>query len=137
MKTVFADTDIMLDYLLQREPHFDDALKLMNAGATGRLKLMVSVMTIANLIYFMRKKFTVKQTQQKLNVLRTFVEVAEGGNKVVDAILNSAFSDLEDAMQHATAVNAKADVLITRNKIDYKHASIVVMNAAEFFKTLK
>jgi predicted nucleic acid-binding protein len=36
MKSVFVDTDILLDYLLERKPFYNDALKLMNAGATGK-----------------------------------------------------------------------------------------------------
>ena len=48
----------------------------------------------------------------------------------------SGFNDLEDALQHAVALNNKADVLITRNKNDYKLATVPVMNAAEFLKKL-
>ena len=137
MKIAFVDTDIMLDYLLKREPFFEDALNLMNAGARGRVKLAISVMTVANLIYFLRKKFTVKETQQKLKVLRTFVDVPTTDSHAIDEMLNSNFSDLEDALQHATAKQAKADVLITRNAEDYKRASIAIMNAGEFLKVLK
>ena len=137
MKIAFVDTDIMLDYLLKREPFFEDALNLMNAGARGRVKLAISVMTVANLIYFLRKKFTVKETQQKLKVLRTFVDVPTTDSHAIDEMLNSNFSDLEDALQRATAKQAKADVLITRNAEDYKRASIAIMNAGEFLKVLK
>jgi predicted nucleic acid-binding protein len=137
MKLVFVDTDVMLDYLLKREPYFDDALNLMNAGAIGRVRILVSVVTIANITYFLRKKFTPKETQQKLKVLRSFTEITVSDNLTVDEMLESSFSDLEDGLQHASALRAGADFLITRNKKDYKHSMVVVMSADELLKKLK
>lgn len=136
MKTAFVDTDIMLDYLLEREPFYANALNLMNVGATNKVKLFISVMTVATLIYFLEKKFNRKEIQQKIKLLRTFVSIAEGGSKDVDEISDSGFHDLEDALRHAVARNNKADVLVTRNKNDYKLAMLPVMNAAEFLKSL-
>ncbi len=136
MKTAFVDTDIMLDYLLEREPFYTNALNLMNAGATNKVQLLISVMTVATLIYFLEKKFNVKEIQQKLKLLRSFITIAESGSKVVDEMIVSGFNDLEDALQHAVALNNKADFLITRNKNDYKLATLPVMNATEFLKVL-
>jgi predicted nucleic acid-binding protein len=134
MKVVFVDTDVMLDYLLKREPFFDDALRLMRAGLRGEVKLFISVITVANLIYFLRKKFTVIETRQKLKVLRSFVEIAASDYHIVDEMINSFFGDLEDALQYATALQVGAEVLLTRNISDYKQSKIAVMNASDFFK---
>jgi predicted nucleic acid-binding protein len=137
MKVAFVDTDVMLDYLLKREPFFESALKLMNAGATGRVRLLISIITVSNLIYFLERKFTVKETQQKLRVLKTFIEIAASGNPETESMLNSSFSDLEDALQHAIAVTSKADALITRNVKDYKYATVAIMDCDAFLKSLK
>lgn len=137
MKTVFVDTDIMLDYFLERDVFYTTSLKLMNAGATGKVKLLTSVLTIAMLIYFLRKKFNSKEAQQKLKLLRTFVDIGENGNNEVDEMIISDFNDLEDALQHSIALRNKAEIIITRNKKDFKKSVLPVMNAGEFLKTLK
>jgi predicted nucleic acid-binding protein len=135
-KIVFIDTDIMLDYLLRREPFFEDALGIMNAGAFGKVKLFISVITIANLIYFLRKKFSTKETQEKLALLRSFIDIASSNNATVDVMINSNFSDLEDGLQYASAVSINADVILTRNKKDYKQSNINLMTAKEFLEVI-
>jgi hypothetical protein len=50
--------------------------------------------------------------------------------------VDSSFADFEDAVQYYAAISAKADAIITRNTKDYKHASIPVLTAEQFLKTL-
>jgi len=54
----------------------------------------------------------------------------------VDNSLASKFEDIEDAIQYYTAVNSKADIIITRNGKDFVNSRIPVMTAGEYLSTL-
>jgi hypothetical protein len=53
--------------------------------------------------------------------------------KVIDLSLASDFKDFEDAVQCYSAVNAKVDCLITRNKRDYVTDILPILTPEEFF----
>ena len=55
--------------------------------------------------------------------------------RVIEQSLNSNFTDFEDAIQYFTAVNNGVNLIITRNKVDYKKSKIPVVSAEEFLKT--
>jgi predicted nucleic acid-binding protein len=56
--------------------------------------------------------------------------------KVIDLSLDSDFKDFEDAVQCCSAVNAKADYLITRNKRDYTIDILPILTPEEFFAAI-
>ena len=66
--------------------------------------------------------------------LRNITETTTVDRLTVDKALISDFSDLEDALQYYSAVNAKVDVVLTRNKKDFVEANVPVMTPDEFFK---
>jgi predicted nucleic acid-binding protein len=48
--------------------------------------------------------------------------------------MNSDFGDLEDAVQYFSAKAKDVDIIITRNKKDFKLSEIKVLTPAEFLK---
>ena len=54
----------------------------------------------------------------------------------VDEALSSQFDDFEDALQYYSAIQAKADMIITRNGKDFKHSKLPVMTAGEYLAKL-
>ena len=67
-----------------------------------------------------------------LEKVRIVFRVALVDEKVIDLSLASDFRDFEDAVQYYSAVSAKADCLITRNKIDYRASDLSIMNPEKF-----
>jgi predicted nucleic acid-binding protein len=56
--------------------------------------------------------------------------------KVIDLSLASDFKDFEDAVQCCSAVNAKADCLITINKRDYVTDILPILTPEEFLAAI-
>ena len=50
------------------------------------------------------------------------------------AALNSNFKDFEDAIQYHTALENELDLIITRNKKDFKTSALPVLTAKEYLK---
>ena len=49
MKKNFVDTDVMLDFLLDREPFSDDLAQILENSLKDRISVCVSSVTITNL----------------------------------------------------------------------------------------
>lgn len=135
MKKVFIDSDIMLDVSLHRDPFYLPALNLMEMGYKSHFKAITSSIAFINTNYFLNK-LTSSTRVQALKRLRTVISIIEVNEATIDFALNSDFPDFEDAVQYYIAVKAAADVIITRNIKDYKQASIPVLTAEQFLKTL-
>ena len=67
-----------------------------------------------------------------LEKVRIVFRVAAVDEKVIDLSLSSDFKDFEDAVQCYSAVNAKVDCLITRNKRDYVTDILPILTPEEF-----
>ena len=132
MKKVFLDTNIAADLFLKREPFCENSLKLFALGFHKRITLYVSSLSYATLAYLCRK---MKKEERILlfEKLRNLTETTAVDKQIVDKALVSDFDDLEDAMQYYSAVSAKVDIVLTRNKKDFVEANVPVMTPDEFF----
>jgi predicted nucleic acid-binding protein len=136
MLKVFVDTDIILDLLAKRDPHYQYSAKLFSLADEDEIKVCVSSLSFSNLNYILSKQFTTVQARKKLLTFKTLVNVLSVSEKSVDLALNSDFNDFEDALQYFTALEFKISTLITRNLKDYKKADISVLTAEQFIKSM-
>ena len=134
MEKVFIDTDIILDVLAKREPHFKFAAHLLSLADTGKIKIGVSSLTFSNLNYMLSKQFGSAEARKFLVRFKTLVQVLTVDDKIIELALGSNFKDYEDAIQYYCAINNNYKTLLTRNLKDYKAAKIPVMTAESFLK---
>ncbi len=132
MNGVFVDTDIVMDLLAERYPHYNASAQLFNLADREQLSLYISSLTFANLHFLLSKEFSKPKARQILTKFKMLVKVLSVGDKVIELALASPFKDFEDAIQYYTATEHRINLLLTRNLKDYKPASIPVMSAEEF-----
>jgi len=58
--------------------------------------------------------------------------VTDANQETVDKSLFSDFRDFEDAVQYFCALQANCDVILSRNKQDFKKSELPIMNAEEY-----
>jgi len=136
MKKIFIDSDIILDLLAKREPHYVHSAKLFTLIDQQKFIAYTSPIVFANLHYILRKSSSNSSALKNLRKLKTFINILSVDERVIEQSLNSEFSDFEDAIQYFTAVNNGIKLLLTRNKVDYKKSKIPIATAEEFLKTL-
>lgn len=129
---LFLDTNIILDLLTQRAPHFAESLQLFLYIQEGRAVAYASTMSFATLFYILRKAHAKSEAIKLLQKLHTLVKGLPTSDHVIERALSSDFKDFEDAVQYYTASEHKVDVIITRNKKDYPRFDLPVLTAAEF-----
>ena len=136
MTRLFLDTNIVVDVLERREPFCNDAVRLFTMAYNKQVQLVVSPMTYSTASFLLRKHGP-DGVRNLLSNFRQLSRVATTDERTVDDSLASQFKDFEDAMQYYTAVNAKADVIITRNGKDFAASKLPVMTATEYLATLE
>lgn len=135
MIKLFIDSDIILDLLAEREPHYIHAARLFTLIDQNEIIAYTSPLIFANLHYLLKKQTTNLLALKSLRKLKTLINILPLGERVIEQALNSEFNDFEDAIQYFTAVNNGITLIITRNKIDYKRSKIDVLTAEEFLKS--
>lgn len=137
MNKLFIDSDIIMDLLAKREPHYIYSSRLFTLIDKNEVLAFTSPLIFANLHYLLRKLTSNASALKSLRKLKALLKVLPIDEKVVEQALNSDFNDFEDAIQYFTAVNNGITLLLTRNKRDYKKSKLPVLTAEEFLKTLK
>ena len=126
---VYLDTDVILDFVLRREPFFVHAAKVFQAGMERKIILMASAGSLKDVFYFARKPLgpekagSEKRGREAIRVLLQVVEVCALEKSMWAEALASSMKDTEDALQVACAARNQADFLVTRNVKHYHGAS--------------
>lgn len=131
---VFLDTNIVIDFLAQRQDFYTKAAKLISDLQQGRHKIFCSSLTFATAYYICKRGRTHQDT---INLLKAFAKICHitiVDEIIVESALNSDFKDFEDSMQYFSAVKTKADVIITRDKKGFELSQIPVKTPDEIFE---
>jgi predicted nucleic acid-binding protein len=134
MDSIFVDTDICYDLLLERQPFYHYAARLFTLSDNAKIRLYVSSLCFSNLHYLLSKQYNRQESLRILSQFKVLVNVLAVDEKIIDLALNSTFPDFEDAIQYYTAIENNIPLIITRNLKDYKRASIAVMTAEAYIK---
>lgn len=137
MKRVLIDTDVILDFLYDREPFSYDAARVLSLCEAGEIKGFITSVIINNVYYLLRQHATHEKVIEKLAQLITITEVLITDKEAILTALNSDFRDFEDALQNYSAeLNGQVDIIITRNVKDYKNSSLGIMTPENYLKAI-
>jgi predicted nucleic acid-binding protein len=131
---IFIDSDIILDVLMDRKPFYESSAGILALGIAKEADLFTTAVVLANVFYFIRKKYGIEEAKEQLRKLRLFINIVSVEEKAVDMALNSQFNDFEDGIQYFSAKENDISILITRNIRHYKAGDIFVETAEEYIK---
>lgn len=131
MESIFVDTNIVIDLLEKREGFYQEAQEFFTLADKKYAKLYVSALTLAN-VHFLLYKHLKMEARKVLAKFKVLVEVLAVDDKIIDLALTSDFRDFEDAIQYYTAIENEMDIIITRNKKDFKNSDLAILTAKEF-----
>jgi predicted nucleic acid-binding protein len=134
---VLLDTDVILDFLLEREPFFEAASELLELNANGIFDAHISGITPINVFYLGRKVVGAAKIRQGITDLLKLVRISSVTHESLERALDLPFADFEDAVQHAIATSSGLEAIVTRNLGDYKNASLQVFSPKGYIEKLK
>ena len=117
MKRVFLDTNILLDYGLDRE-QADNAESILALGSLGVIELYASYLSYTNMGYILRHH-PITEIYSLIRMMRQPFTVLPCDAAQLDAGLGFEVRDFEDMMQYQCAKAAGCDVIVTNNKRDF------------------
>ncbi len=122
---ILIDTNVLLDYLLMREPFYKDAEKIVYDCVEGKVKGCIAAHSVTNMFFILRKNYNSRERREILSSLFSIFDV-EGidKTKLLFGLQNEDFTDFEDCLQMECARSYGAEYIITRNVNDYKMSEI-------------
>ena len=133
MSRLLIDTNIVMDLLSKREKFYDEAADLFSRADKKELVLTISSLTFANTNYILTKLKSAKEAREILRKFKVLVELLNLDDKVTElALSDDSFPDFEDGLQYYSAIENQIDVIITRNKKDFKNSKIPILSTKEF-----
>jgi len=137
MKKIFLDTNIVLDFLGERENFYEPAAKVLTLADQKIIMVFTSPTSVSNAYYILAKYENSKSALEKIRKFKVLCNISVMNDEVVERAINSDFKDFEDGMQYYSAIAESCDIIITRNEKDFKNSMIPVMNAESFLQIFK
>jgi predicted nucleic acid-binding protein len=131
MKKLFLDTNVLLDILQKREPHYQSSSELLSQIARGKHKGFASVLTFSSIYYTLCRDMSAKDAVRNIHKISTFVEMLTVSAEMGKKALSSEITDYEDALQYLCAKANRADYIVTRNKKDFIKSEVEVASPQE------
>ncbi|MCI7478024.1 MAG: PIN domain-containing protein [Selenomonadales bacterium] len=131
-----VDANILLDVLMNRQPHVTDSASIWKLCETGQAEGYISSLTFANLIYIMRKEINPKGIEIILDKLSLIFHFADLTSSDLISAAKLQWNDFEDAVQCVTAKRLNADYIITRNVKDFKESDIIAITPTNMLKLI-
>ena len=133
---VLIDLNIVLDVLQKREPFYEASARLLAAAETGLVDGFIAAHSITTLYCLIQKDKSSAEARAGITNLLQFLKVAPVHQSTIDQALNLDYDDFEDAVQMISALQCKAEYLLTRNITDYQSPLIPVVRPVNFWSTI-
>ena len=121
---ILIDTDVLIDVALDRRPHADTAVDLLDRVEQGLRKACIAWHTVSNFYYLVRPSRGGVSAREFVVELTGFVEIAETNTDSIRYAASLPVPDFEDAMQVAAARACGADRIVTRNLRNFRRSPI-------------
>ena len=134
---ILFDTNIILDFLCNREPFSSNANALIELCDTGEITGYIAAHTIPNVFFILRKQYTVDERKSFLiDLFDIFTIVGINSQILLSSLRNADFSDIEDCMQYECAKEINADYIVTRDPNGFPCSMIPAIDPTDLLKLL-
>jgi len=137
MKQIFIDTNVIIDFLADRQPFSDYAAIIFQLAKDNKINVYISAISFNNTYYILRKVTSHKNALKLLSEIEEYVGVQETSRAILRKAMKSDFKDFEDAIQYFSAVQiGNIDIITTRDLKDFKMSELPVLSPETTIKCL-
>lgn len=133
---VLIDTNVIIDFLAEREPFYNMALQVMEKCASGEVEGYIAFHSLPNLWYIFRKVPEEIRRAWLEKVCEILKVASPSQESVLKAIKMDRFKDFEDCLQDRCAEEVSANYIITRNTADFEESVVPAIEPDEWLKKL-
>ena len=136
MIRVLLDTNIIIDFLNDRQPFSLHAIDIFRQGRKKSIELFTSSHSFATTLYIMKKLLPEKELRSAVTKLNQHIQILPVTEKEIQHALSSNHQDFEDSIQIFTALNGNIDYIVTRNIKDFQKSPVKVNTPDQLLKSL-
>jgi predicted nucleic acid-binding protein len=129
---VLLDTNVVLDLILQRAGFVEDADAIFQAQDRGQIEVYVSAITPGTVYYVARRIIGSAVARQAVADLLSATRVCTVDQRLLQEAVGLPLADYEDAIQLASALAERLDIIVTRDSHDFKNISLPVFSPKDF-----
>jgi len=135
---VFVDTDVIIDFLIDRQPHAIASSKIFDLCDKNQIKIFASSLCVNNVHYIVRKVIGDRKAREVIDELLDLMVILEVSELDLRNAVKSDFNDFEDAIQHSVALREEEiKAIVTRNTKHYKRSKVAVFTPDAFVAMIK
>ena len=121
---VLFDTNVLLDFFLDRPPFSEPATRLLSLAERGEIQGFACATSFTTIFYLARKAVGLSDARKQVKALLSILKVAPVNQKVIEGAIESALNDFEDAVIVESARQVNARVILTRDEKDFTRTPI-------------
>lgn len=137
MKKIFIDTNILLDVILRRADFYQQAAAIWADCESRKVQGYVSAISLNNMHYIMRKMVTPDVALEYVRLVLNVFSIVPLDESILRLAVDLPQKDFEDAIQTFSAVQIKADCIVTRDKSHFSGNYMPVITPAEYADLLR
>ena len=128
---IVIDTNVIIDVLSKRKNFYEDSLKTLKLCETNQVEGFVSALSIANIVYILRKELNSEETKRIITLLSNILTIDDlKGDDLIKASIADGL-DFEDELQMVSAKRVKADFIVTRDAKHFANSPIPIISPTE------
>jgi predicted nucleic acid-binding protein len=124
MRRILFDTNIVLDVLLDRQPHVESSAAAWAAVETGISEGMLAAHAVTTIHYLVRKELSDIKARRIISAILRVFGIATVDGRVVQEALQLPFSDFENAVTAAAARSAGCEFIVTRDPKGFRGSPV-------------
>lgn len=134
--SLLIDANVVLDYILLRQPQLSDSVRVLSACQKGMVKGYLAFHSLSIIWYVLRKNRIEDRRTVLLEITDFLTVTGAVHNLIVEAIKNEDFRDFEDCLQEKCALEVNADYIVTNNVKDFSTSAIPAITPADMLRIL-
>lgn len=132
MKNIFIDTNILLDVIRYREGFYEDASKVWADCESHKVRGFISAISLNNVYYIVRKLVPQDTALTYIRLMLNVFSIVPLDETILRLSVDFPHKDFEDAIQTFSAVQAKAECIVTRDRSHFSNNYMPVVSPAEY-----
>ena len=134
---ILIDTNVILDLISVREPFVNDSRKIVELCTDQQIEGFIAAHSVMNMFYILRHELPLQDRRKVLlGFCKLLTVVGIDEKKIISALENENFSDVEDCLQTECAKSCGAQYIVTRNIKDYQNSTVPAITPDELLKLI-
>lgn len=132
MKKIFIDTNILLDVALARSSFVQSSAYVWADCESGKITGFISAISLNNMHFIMSKMVGKDAALEAARLVLGLFKIVPLDEKILRLAAELPHKDFEDAIQLFSAIQSKADCIVTRDISHFPKDYLPVVSPVEY-----